>query len=134
MVVLTSVDCAVLSCTISFRFDVKRSPCNGKSYLLHLPRTKTYRHGQVLVKQQSPVKSIAIFKNHLYVSYAPPIYASFHIPHYGWSSHTSQKIFLTKMQLNIATAWRIKLISNPPLFDNSVLLELWFGTGLRIPI
>ena len=52
------------------RSDFKRSIRNPQSCILHLPHTKTHRHGQdvVLVDQRAPINPITLLKNHLRVN------------------------------------------------------------------
>jgi hypothetical protein len=49
------------------RTDFKRSTRNPQSCILHLPVTKTHRHGQdvVLVDQESLINPISLLKNHI---------------------------------------------------------------------
>lgn len=49
------------------RSDFKRSVRNPQSCLLHLPVTKTHRHGQdvVLVDQETPINPITLLKTHI---------------------------------------------------------------------
>lgn len=55
------------------RSDFKRSLQNPQSCLLHLPHTKTHRHGQevVLVDQRAPINPISLLKKHLRVNNVP---------------------------------------------------------------
>jgi hypothetical protein len=55
------------------RSDFKKSLQNPQSRLLHLPCTKTHRHGQdvVLVDQQAPINPIHLLKNHIRMSSVP---------------------------------------------------------------
>jgi hypothetical protein len=48
----------------------KRSIRNPQSCILHLPRTKTHRHGQdvILVDQCAPINPISLLKNHIRVN------------------------------------------------------------------
>jgi hypothetical protein len=48
----------------------KRSLHNPQSCILHLPQTKTHRHGQdvVLVNQRQPINPISLLKRHLQLS------------------------------------------------------------------
>jgi hypothetical protein len=52
------------------RSDFKRSTRNPQSCFLHLPQTKTHRHGQdvVLVDQRPPVNPITLLKNHIRIN------------------------------------------------------------------
>ena len=49
------------------RSDFKRSRRNPQACILHLPVTKTHRHGQdvVLVDQEAPINPITLLKNHI---------------------------------------------------------------------
>ena len=62
----TSPDCAALPS----RSDFKRSIRNPQSCVLHLPSTKTHRHGQdiVLVDQCFPINPISLLKNHIRIN------------------------------------------------------------------
>ena len=53
--------------------DFERSLCNPQSCLLHLPHTKTHRHGQdiVLVDQHIPINPISLLKNHIRINHVP---------------------------------------------------------------
>jgi hypothetical protein len=53
--------------------DFKKSAKNPQSRLLHLPCTKTHRHGQdvVLVDQRAPINPISLLENHIRVSDVP---------------------------------------------------------------
>lgn len=55
------------------RSDFKRSERNPLSCTIHLPRTKTHRHGQdvVLVDQRTPINPISLLKKHLRVNDVP---------------------------------------------------------------
>lgn len=56
------------------RSDFKRSIRNPLSCLLHLPTTKTHRHGQdiVLVDQRVPINPISLLKSHIRVNSVRP--------------------------------------------------------------
>jgi hypothetical protein len=51
----------------------KRSECNPLSCVIHLPHTKTHRHGQdiVLVDQCSAINLISLLKRHLHINNIP---------------------------------------------------------------
>ena len=53
--------------------DFKRSLHNPQSCLLHLPHTKTHRHGQdiVLFDQHFPINPISLLKNHIRINHVP---------------------------------------------------------------
>lgn len=56
--------------SLPLRSDLKKSLKNHLSCILHLPRTKTHRHGQdvVLVDQRRPIDPISLLKNHIRVN------------------------------------------------------------------
>jgi hypothetical protein len=53
--------------------DFKRSKNNPQSFLLHLPTTKTHRHGEdvVLVDQEDRINPISLLMNHIRVNAIP---------------------------------------------------------------
>jgi hypothetical protein len=63
----------VLSTPFPSRSGFKRSVRNPLSCIMHLPRTKTHRHGQdvVLVDQSAPINPITLLKRHLRVNNMP---------------------------------------------------------------
>jgi hypothetical protein len=63
--------CILHSSPHSFRF--KRSLRNPLSCVIHLPSTKTHRHGQdvVLVDQRADINPIILLKEHLHVNNIP---------------------------------------------------------------
>ena len=62
-----------LSNPLPTRSDFKMSLRNPQSCLLHLPHTKTHRHGQdiVLVDQLFPINPISLLKNHIRINHVP---------------------------------------------------------------
>ena len=61
---------SLLSTPLPSRSDFKRSVRNPQACLLHLPHTKTHRHGQdiVLVNQWAPINPISLLKNQIRVN------------------------------------------------------------------
>ena len=59
--------------TFPTRSGLRRSPRNHQSYLLHLPQTKTSRHGEdiVLVSQHFPINPISLLNNAIQVNAIP---------------------------------------------------------------
>ena len=74
----------------------KKSTRNSLSYVIHLPHTKTHRHGQevTLVDQQATINPITLLKRHLHINNIPSNthLFSYMSPH-GFSSLT-KPIFL----------------------------------------
>ena len=64
---------AVPPSPLPIRSGFKRSIRNPQSCILHLPRTKTHRHGQniVLVDQRASVDPISLLKRHLRINNVP---------------------------------------------------------------
>jgi hypothetical protein len=55
------------------RLDFKESVRNSLAYVIHLPQTKTRRHGQevVLVSQRKAIDPIRLLKRHLHINHTP---------------------------------------------------------------
>jgi hypothetical protein len=70
---LPSSSAVLLSTPFPTRADFKRSSRNTQSCTLHLPRTKTHRHGQdiVLVDQCATVNPISLLKKHMHLNTVP---------------------------------------------------------------
>jgi hypothetical protein len=69
----------------------KRSVRNPLSCIMHLPRTKTHRHGQdvILADQSAPINPITLLKTHLQVNNMPDNAQLFsYTSDYGFSSLT----------------------------------------------
>ena len=78
------------------RADFKRSICNPQSCLLHLPHTKTHRHGQdvVLVDQNHTINPIALIKKHFRINNVPNQSFIFSFTTAGGPSYLTKAIFL----------------------------------------
>jgi hypothetical protein len=80
------------------RSDFKRSLRNPEACNLHLPRTKTHRHGQdvVIVDQRFPINPISLLKNHFRVNnvQSKQFLFAFHSP--NGPSFLSKKTFLRR--------------------------------------
>jgi hypothetical protein len=63
----------LLSTSLPTRAAFKKSPRNPHAFVLHLPSTKTHRHGQdvVLVSQKPPFNPISLMCRHLQVNDIP---------------------------------------------------------------
>jgi hypothetical protein len=70
---LPSSSSPLLPVALPARSDFKRSVRNPQSCILHLPCTKTHRHGQdvILVDQRAPINPISLLKNHIRVNNVP---------------------------------------------------------------
>ena len=86
------------------RSDFKRSIRNPQSCLLHLPHTKTHRHGQdiVLVDQIHAINPISLMKKHFRVNNVPNDAYIFSFTTAGGLSHLTKAIFLHRCN----TIWR----------------------------
>ena len=80
------------------RSDFKRSLSNPQSCILHLPRTKTHRHGEdvILVDQLDPINSIALLKNHIRVNNISSSTHLFSITSSGGHTSLSKNLFLRR--------------------------------------
>jgi hypothetical protein len=80
------------------RSNLKRSVRNPHSCILHLPCTKTHRHGEdiILVDQRAPINPIYLLKNHLHVNGVPRDKHIFSYVSAGSFSSLSKTLFLQR--------------------------------------
>jgi hypothetical protein len=80
------------------RSDFKRSLRNPQACVLHLPQTKTHRHGQdvILVDQRVPINPISLLKNHIRVNSVPNDQHIFSFTSANGRSSLSKALFLKR--------------------------------------